>query len=122
MPVRWRSSADSLSGGRLARLLGSLGRRLSGGTGLALNPLKTEVLLLGESSRWAWEEECRDPNFFFGRARTPEQARYVGFQLRSDLSTGDVPNLIARVGQRVRHIRSLPASASLWWRDTIVLR
>lgn len=36
---------------RTARLLGSLGRRLPDGTGLALNPQKTEVMLLSASAR-----------------------------------------------------------------------
>lgn len=41
------------------------------------------------------------------------QARYLGFQLRSVLTAGDMPGLAARVGQRVRHIRPVPSGTPL---------
>lgn len=63
---------------------------------MPLTPHKTEVLLLSESARRAWTDECRGTHFVFRRA-----------------TTGDMPNLARRMRQRVRLLRDLPSSASL---------
>lgn len=69
---------------RTARPLGSLGRRPAG-TGLSLTTDKTEVLLLNVDARRVWADDFGDQTFFFRDARTPDQARCLGFQLRVDL-------------------------------------
>lgn len=61
-----------------------------------MNPDKTEVLLLNMEARRALDEECGDPSFFFGSARTPHPARYLCVQLRADLTTGDMSAVTAR--------------------------
>lgn len=98
---------------RTARLWVSLGRRRPGGTGLSFHSDKTESRRLKAQVGQAWLEECHDPAFFFRRARTCEEAWCLGVQLKTDLTTGDLPAVAARVPKRVQLIGAPPSSTCL---------